>query len=156
MLLPRIIVSLACVAILAGCNPVANLNAGEDQIAQFHERFNAGEYDLIYREAAPELHEVNDADEFNDILELVELRLGKVESTERADFSVNSTSAGTTTTIIMTTQFAQGEGSETFNFLGHGDDVKLMGYFVNSDRLFFSPDEVRAMTENATEAEPAE
>ena len=54
----------------------------------------------------------------------------------------------------MKTQFAKGEGTETFTFYGSGDDMRLVGWHVDSPNFMDVPAE--AVTEVEPEAAAAE
>jgi hypothetical protein len=136
----RIILSAAL--LLAGCNPVANIHDGEAQIERFHRVYSSGNVDALYALTGPKFHQVTSRKQFQDLFDLVNFRLGAIESSNRQGFTVNSTTDGIVTNVAMHTQFAQGEATEAFFFVGNGDDMKLEGWQVNSDRLMVTPEDI--------------
>jgi len=145
------LVTLCAAALLTACNPVANLNQGEEQIAQFHDRYARGEYAAIYRAAGPQLRESATPDQFYDLLKVVAARLGDIQETERVGFNVNTNNGVTLTNVVMASTFELGNAQETFTFTGNGDNMKLVGWHINSDRLVFTPDD---LTQDQTTADP--
>ena len=132
----------ACALSLAACNPVANLNAGDSEIDKFHAAYSRGDRDALYAMTGPQFRASGSRDQFNDMLDVFEVRLGAVESSERTSFNVNTTPAGTLTTIVMTTHFAKGDGQETFVLSGDEDGMKLEGWHVNSPNLMLTAQDI--------------
>ncbi len=127
---------------LGACNPVANFEEGGKSVERWQELYNAGDRDRLWGMTGKEFREVTSREQLNDLYTVVSARMGKVQSSERSGFNVNSTPAGTRTVIGMNTQFEQGEGTETFTFIGQGEDMKVIGWTVNSPRLTLTPDDV--------------
>jgi hypothetical protein len=132
----------AAILALAACNPVANLNAGDSQITKFHAAYSRGDASAIYAMTGPQLRATASHAQFAELLDVVKVRLGAVKSSERTGFNVNTNTAGTFTTIIMSTHFAKGDGQENFVFSGKGDEMKLEGWHVESPRLMLTADDV--------------
>ena len=118
--------------LLAACNPMAQLDSAEDEVAQFHAVYNQGDARAMYGMTAQEFRDVTSIDEMNELVDFVTERMGKVESTERAGFNVNSNNGTTVTIVTMTTQFEKGEATETFTFKGGSDELGLTGWNVDS------------------------
>ena len=137
---------------LAACNPLDNLNAGDSQIAKFHAAYSRGDGQANYAMTGPQFRSTTNRAQFGDLLDVVNVRLGAVRSSERTSFNVNATPAGTFTTISMSTQFAKGVGQETFVFSGKGDEMKLEGWHVNSPRLMLTADDIADERGEATPA----
>ena len=130
-------IGAAVLLMAAACNPVANLSQGESQIAQFHDRYARGEYQAIYNATGRQFREVTRADQFTDLMRVINERLGALRSTERSGFNVNSTPGGTTTTVVMDSIYEQGAAREIFTFHGNGEDMELVGWNIQSDRLVY-------------------
>lgn len=139
--------SIAIGLLLVACNPVANLEGAENKIERFQGVYSAGSHDELYRMTGRKFREVTSREQFQDLVDLFDARLGRVVETERSGFNVNTMNGITTTVVSMTTQFAQGEGLETYTFHGHGEDIQLVGWNVNSPRLALSMDEIRLLNE---------
>ena len=147
---------LLAAGLIAGCNPVANMNAGEDRIEKFQAAYSRGDDDTMWEMAGKEWREVSTREDFDRLVTTLESRLGPIKGTERGGFNVNSTPMGTTTVVQMTTEFAQGRGTETYTFLGNGDDMRLVGWNVNSDRLLVTPEEIDQLENNAPDEDRPE
>ncbi len=118
--------------LLAACNPMAQLDGAEQEIAQFHETYNAGDSRRLYGQTAEEFREVTTPEQMDELITLVTEKMGAVQSTERSGFNVNAGTDETTTTVTMSTTFAKGEGTETFTFYGSGDEMRIVGWNVDS------------------------
>lgn len=131
----RAILALAGAILLAACNPVAQMNNADALIDRFHEQYGAGDYDAIYQASAPDFRRAVDQEEWGDFIRMVSGRLGAVEESSQTSVNVNSNNGLTTTTIIRSTSFEQGMGTETFVFQGSGEGMSLLNYEVVSDEL---------------------
>lgn len=127
---------------LAACNPVANVNAGDSQITKFHAAYSRGDADAIYAMTGQEFRATTSSAQIGELLDVVNVRLGAIRSSERIGFNVNTNPSGTFTTIIMSTHFAKGDGRENFVFSGKGDEMKLQGWHVESPRLMLTAADV--------------
>jgi hypothetical protein len=127
---------------LAACNPVANLNAADSQIAKIHAAYSRGNAGAIYAMTGPQFRASFSRAQMDELVDVLNVRLGAIKSSERTSFNVNTTPAGTFTTITMSTQFAKGDGQEDFVFSGKGDDMKLEGWHVQSPRLMLTADDI--------------
>ena len=127
---------------LAACNPVANLNAGDSQIDKIHAAYSSGDAGAIYAMTGRQFRATTTSAQMDQLVEVFQVRLGPVRSSERTSFNINTTPAGTFTTIIMSTRFAKGDGQESFVFTGKGDEMKLVGWHVESPRLMLTADDI--------------
>lgn len=139
----KALVAVSIATLLAACNPVANLETGEEQIGEFQSLYSEGNIDGMYEATGQVFKENMTVEEMTDLYVLLDQRLGDINSTERTNFSVNSTPQGTNTVIVMTTKYDQGTGAETYTFLGNGEEMELVGWHVASERLNLSPAEMR-------------
>ncbi len=133
----------AMVISLTACNPIANLDASEGQVSRFQDIYSAGQYDDLYAFVGDEFREATTRDQFQDLMDVVSSRLGALESSERASWNVNTNNGVTITTVVMTSQYELGEGSETYVFHGHGEEMSLVRWAVQSDRLIFNAEDLR-------------
>ncbi len=139
---------------LAACNPVANFEEGEKKVDLWQEAYDQQANDKLWAMTGSEFRKVTTREQFDDLLKVINGRLGLIQSTERTGFNVNSNLGAPTTTVIsMQTVFEQGEGTEVFTFHGKGEDMKLVGWQVNSDRLAFTADD---LVDDDAEVEPTE
>ncbi|MEM9086257.1 MAG: hypothetical protein AAGB23_10080 [Pseudomonadota bacterium] len=130
---------------LGACNPVENIDEAADQIDRFQSHFSYGDVDEMYLMASPSFRKSTSLAELRDQVGVISLRLGPVETTERTSFNINTTPAGTRTVITMQTRFEQGEGVETYTFVGNGENMRLEGWNVNSNRLMITADDMEAL-----------
>jgi hypothetical protein len=115
------------------CQPIANTTQGEPQVAQFHDRYSRGDYEAIYDATEPQLREVMTADQFLGLMRNVNEHLGAVQSTERSGVTVRSSRGEIVTIVIMESIYERGTAQETFTFLGCGEDMKLLSWFIQPD-----------------------
>ncbi len=138
--------------LLAACNPMEQLDVAEQKIAQFHETYNAGDSRALYGRTAQEFRDITTPEQMDELVVLVTERMGAVQSTERSGFNVNAGTGETTTTVTMTTTFAKGEGKETFTFYGSGDELRIVGWNVDSPNFADAEAEEVPEGEELTEA----
>ena len=139
-----------CALVLAACNPVANYNAGDEKIAEFQEAYSRGDGDALFAMTGPQFREITTREQFDELLAIFDARLGPVESSERAGFNVTTNTGGTFTVVQMQTEFEQGPGMETYTFLGNGEDMQLVGWNVESQRLLITADDLAGAPEQQT------
>ncbi|MDE1468385.1 hypothetical protein [Aurantiacibacter sp. D1-12] len=120
---------------LSACNPVEVMGDSDTAIEQFHDHWNAGNLDAMWHATHPEFRTGLTQQQFDKVMGDFGGVLGEVESTERESFNINTQNGVTTTTIMMRTQFANGEGVEQFFLRGHGEEQKIFYYYVESDLL---------------------
>ena len=135
-------VIIAATLALAACNPVANLNAADSQIAKIHAAYSRGNAGAIYAMTGPQFRATFSRAQMDQLVDVLNVRLGAIRSSERTSFNVNTNPAGTFTTIIMSTKFAKGDGQENFVFSGDGNEMKLEGWHVTSPRLMLTADDI--------------
>ena len=123
----KLFVAALSALFLAACNPMAQLDKGESTIIEFHETYNEGNAQALYGLTSDEFRGATTPEQMQALVDLVTERMGAVESTEREGFNINTNNGLTETTVTMKTQFAKGEGTETFTFYGSGDDMRLVG-----------------------------
>lgn len=138
----RILLSFAVLLGVAGCNPMANLEEADEQVSQFEDIYSAGDVDRAWSMLGDAWKEVSTKQEFDDLHQVLSVRLGKINGSERVNFNVNSTNGVTTTVVVMDTNFEKGDGTQTYTFHGHGEDLELVGWTVNSPRLQLTADDV--------------
>ena len=141
---------------LAACNPVENLDEAADQIDRFQNLFSNRSTDEMHLMGSAEFRETTSREDLEDLVSLVAGRLGSIEQSERESFNINTTPSGTRTVVTMATQFELGEGKETYTFIGNGENMQIVGWQVNSDRLLITPDEMKRLDEAPTALEPAD
>jgi hypothetical protein len=141
--------------LVAACNPMAQMNGADEQIEQFHDLYTAQDLDGLYAMTGQELRDVAPREQWDQLVALIDERLGAVQDSSQTGFNVNTDNGQTTTVITRDTTFELGQGTETFTFFGSGDDLRLVGWEVESERLLDSaapaPAEGSPMVDPATE-----
>ena len=118
---------------LFGCtDTIKGKSVAEPKVAVFHDRFNAGQYEEIYSEAADEFQKAATREKLLDLLSAIDRKLGKVQSLSIKSWNVKTFNLVTTVVFVADTQFEQGSGTETFTFRVSGDKAALLGYNINS------------------------
>ncbi len=120
---------------LAACNPMAQLDGAESKIAQFHKVYNDGDARVLYGMTGEQFRAATTPQQMDELIALVAGRMGKVESSERAGFNINSDNGVNMTVVTMTTQFEKGEAEEVFTFQGSGEEMQMVGWNVESDNF---------------------
>ena len=119
--------------LLFGCtDTIKGKSVAEPKMAVFHDRFNAGQYEEIYSEAADEFQKAATKENLFDLLSAIDRKLGKVQSSSINSWNVKTFNLVTTVVFVADTQFEQGTGTETFTFRVSGDKATLLGYNINS------------------------
>ncbi len=132
---------------VAACNPMAQLDTAEDEIAQFHTIYNSGDSRALYGLTAQEFRDNTSPAQMTELVSLVTERMGKAGGSERTGFNVNSNDGDTYTVVTMTTSFEKGDAVETFTFTGTGDDMALVGWNVDSPNFQDVPEEAVTQVE---------
>lgn len=140
--------------LLAACNPMEQLDGGEDTVAKFHEVYNSGDARALYGLTSEEFRAATTPEQMEALVATVSDKMGAVESTEREGFNINTNNGQTVTTITMKTRFEKGEGTETYTFMGTGDEMRLVGWHVDSPNFMELPE--RVVTEVDADGEVAE
>lgn len=118
---------------LFGCaDTIKGKSVAEPKVAVFHDRFNAGQYEEIYSEAADEFQKASPKENVLALLSAIDRKLGKVKSSSIKSWNVKTFNLVTTVVFVAETQFEQGTGTETFTFRVSGDKATLLGYNINS------------------------
>ena len=119
--------------LLLGCtDTIKGKSVAEPKVAVFHDRFNAGQYEEIYSEAADEFQKAAPKEKVLALFSAIDRKLGKVMSSSIKTWNVKTFNLVTTVVLVADTQFEQGTGTETFTFRVSGDKATLLGYNINS------------------------
>ena len=148
----RFLVAAMFAMLLAACNPMAQLDDSEAAIAKFHETYNAGDARALYGLTSAEFRKATSAQDMEALVQSVSERMGAVETTEREGFNLNTNNGLTVSTVTMKTQFEKGEGIETFTFHGTGDDLRLVGWNIDSPNFAEIPEDAVTVVETDSAA----
>jgi hypothetical protein len=119
--------------LLLGCTDIIKgKSVAEPKVAVFHDRFNEGQYEEIYSDAADEFKKAAPKEKVLALFSAIDNKLGKVQSSSIARWNVKNFNLSTTVVLVSDTQFELGTGTETFTFLVDGEKAELLGYNINS------------------------
>lgn len=127
--------ALAAIA-LSGCGKLAReKDLASDAMDQFHERFNAGDFDKIFDTADADFQRARPRGEFLNYIEAVHGKLGDYKNCDNHGWSTNFINSDTTVTLHYKTTFTKGTGDEEFVYRVSGARATLQSYQINSDKL---------------------
>lgn len=137
-MLRRIDVFLALVLLcapMACTNPLKAGQMSDASVAAFHQKLNQGQFHELYVAASPEFQRASSEKDITDLFNAIHTKLGDVVSANRTGIFLNATTSGNFARVSYDTTFAHGKGVETFNWLLVNDQLKLMGYNIESRDL---------------------
>ena len=121
--------------LLAGCSMKADMDAGGKAIDAFHRTLDAGQFQQIWTESAPDMKSATTPDRLNALLDAVHRKLGRFKSGSQVGFNDNVSPAGHMLTVNYQAQYEKGTAGEQFVFRIDGGRALLAGYHINSDAL---------------------
>lgn len=128
-----VLLTLIMSLLLLGCtDTIKGKSVAEPKVAVFHDRFNAGQYEEIYSEAADEFQKAASREKVLALFSAIDRKLGKVKSSSIKTWNVRTFNLVTTVVLVADTSFEQGSGTETFSFRVSGDKATLLGYNIDS------------------------
>ena len=126
---------LACLALsLASCQAAEDTDAAQEAVETFHRDYDAKRFAAVFEASGTQLKEITPRAQFLDFMKAVRVRLGEVKSTTQTGWNVNYNTGGGQITLIYQTEFAHGEGTETFIY-DTASPPRLIGYNVNAPAL---------------------
>jgi len=129
----KITTAIFTATVLVACGGLAKGKAAsETAIAHFHELYNQGKTEQIWKEASPKFQVACPREKFDPFMGALQRKLGKVVSTSNDGFNVKSINFTTTVNVTQNTIFEQGQGSESFSFVMDGTNAVLLGYNIQS------------------------
>ena len=118
---------------LVGCGGFTNGKpAAEKAIAQFHDSYNQGKLDDIWKSADSAFRTALTEQKYGEFMGAVQGKLGKVTTTSNIGWNVRSFNFKTTVLMTQTTVFENGQGTESFTFAINGTNAVLVGYNIQS------------------------
>ena len=102
---------------------------------RFHSQFNEAKFADIYATAAPGFKSSVTAPDFSKMMQAVQRKLGKYQSSQRQGSRSYSGSNGSFVTQEYAAQFELGLAMESLTFEIQGDEAILLNYNINSPRL---------------------
>ena len=120
-------------AALVGCGGFTKGKpAAEKAIAQFHESYNQGKLDDIWKAADSKFRTAATKQKYDEFMGAVLRKLGKMTSTSNTGWNVKSFNLKTTVFMTQKTVFENGQGTESFTFAMDGTNAVLLGYHIQS------------------------
>lgn len=121
---------------LTGCNPVQSTSEADKAAAVFHDLYDDKEYEKIFEAAHSDFKASQSQANIVNFLRSVREKLGKVKSTSRNGWNINSVNMKTNVILTFETEFENGKGVETFTYRVNDGSALLLGWHVNSNALF--------------------
>jgi hypothetical protein len=121
--------------LLGACSPAADTGLAEVGADQFHNAFNNGQFDAIYKTADPEFRSSGSKAESIKFLSAVRAKLGRFKSGKTVGWNDNVGPIGHYVTLTREAQFERGRGYETFVFKIADRNLALVGYNINSNDM---------------------
>lgn len=119
-----------------GCSEMTKAKpAAEEAMSTFHENYNSADFRAIYDNSHDDFKQASTYESFDELLQAVHSKLGKVVSTENQTWNVRTFNFKTSITIQQKTDFEKGSAAETFVYGIKDDKAILVGYNINSRDL---------------------
>jgi hypothetical protein len=118
---------------LAGCGGFTKGKpAAENAIAHFHDLYNQGKLEDIWKQSDPKFRTASNKQKYDDFMAAVQRKLGKVTSTSNNGWKVQSFNLQTIVLMDQNTAFEHGQGTESFTFEMNGTNAVLVRYNIES------------------------
>jgi len=98
-------VVLAVLLLSAGCTANESKTTAEQAVPEFHARYNASRFDLIYQTADDRFRKAAPKNEYDAFMSAVRRKLGRVKSSDLQTWTVFVGTSGTKVTLVYNTQF---------------------------------------------------
>ena len=133
---PRIVPIVLLATFLVGCSGLTEGKASSEKaIAHFHELYNHGNLDQIWKDATPAFRDSSPRAKYDELFGAFQRKLGNVVSTSNTGWNVQSFNLSTTVSMTQDTMFEHGQGTESFTFTMDGANALLVGYNIQSTDL---------------------
>lgn len=119
--------------LLLGCSNTINGKAiAEPAVARFHERLKARDFEGMYESTSDEFKAATAKSQILALFEAIDRKLGALQQAKQVNWSVSTHNLVTTVVLVYSTQFEDGEATETFTFRIEDNVPELLGYNVAS------------------------
>lgn len=125
----------ALILLLSACSGGEDLDSAEKAIDRFHSELNAGNFERIHENAAPEWKKASSKADMVQLFQAVRNKLGPFVSGKQNGWRVNYTTGGTFVLVLFESKYQKGDATETFTFRRSGESAQLVGYNINSRAL---------------------
>jgi hypothetical protein len=120
---------------VAGCGGKQQIANADAAVTQFHAELNAGNFDQIYAGSDTAMKNASSQEKFVALLDAIHRKLGMVKSANRQTFFMNYGTSGKFLRLTYATQYDADNAAEEFVFRVDGNNVRLVGYHINSEAL---------------------
>ena len=134
----RTTLAVSFALLLASCGMKEAMDKADTEIAEFHGHFDREEYDAIWKTTSGEFRKATSKQDFERLLVAIHTKLGTVKESSQQGWQANTNNGVSTVVIGMKSTFERGEGAETFTYIRDGEDLKLLGYNINSAALIYN------------------
>jgi hypothetical protein len=142
----------AVTLLLCACSPSLSTADSEAAVGKFHQQFDAGSFDEVYGNAAPELKAATSKDKFLSFMTVVHRKLGNILSTKQANWRVFAGTNGNFIDLVYNTTFEHGQGVESFRFRTDLGAPQLVGYNINSTDLITNDEKTASVPSASSNA----
>jgi hypothetical protein len=128
----RIAMKLLAAALLTlgGCKGPASVQDAGTEVAIFHQRLDAGDFDAIWKDSGPDIKTTTTQESFTKLLATIHGKLGKVLESKQTGWHSEMNTGGSFTEVTMQTRFERGNAEENFVFKSYGQGQQLAGYHI--------------------------
>jgi hypothetical protein len=127
---------LICFLLTSCARPSRNAGVAQQAVEQFHSQLNSEQYSAIYSNADESFKNATSASDFAGLLRAIHQKLGTVSSSSlRSTSSTWSSGEGSTVTLLYSTLFSHGSGTEQFIWHMGENRATLYGYHITSADL---------------------
>ena len=133
MKLRTLLALLLALISISSCKDMAKgKGLAEMSIVDFHQQFNEGKFKELYAAGHADLKAAVTEEDFVNLLEAVNHKLGKQVKSTEGGWRINSFNLKTTVALSQNTEFEHGKGIESFSYIVSGDSCQLQGYHIDS------------------------
>jgi hypothetical protein len=120
---------------LSSCSSASDLAAVTKAIDAFHSELNAGNFDQVYADSAPDWKQSTAKAQTVQLFTSLKGKLGNFISATQTGWHVNYGTGGTMVTVVDDSKFQKAKGTEVFTYRVSGSTAQLVGYNINSPAL---------------------
>jgi len=126
---------LAVVLWALGRRTYRNYGIASAAVDHFHQELNNSDYDAIYEEASDEFRRSGNRSDIVKFLQMVHEKMGTSGNRKVAGFHVNWSNGRVTVNQVFNSEFALGQGQESFVWIVKQSQAKLYSYRIDSANL---------------------
>jgi hypothetical protein len=120
--------------ILTSCGNLSSETI-EAELALFHDRFNAEEFQAIYDASSEDFKSGENEENTLQFFRAIRGKLGTFQDSKQTRWFAKTSTKGSRVEIVLQSTFENGTGAESFVFISEGDNARLHSYNINSRAL---------------------